>query len=277
MEGSLDRRDADVRRGNGRDVAHARAEGHPRGRALRQRALRPSSIPRRPGRLPGSQARRRAHRREARERHQLAGSARLDIQPLSGDVVRAAVPEGTVPSSNTALAGWGDTSQWSFTTAAPPTPALCTGTTYRDQLGSAALPDRIKDGWYQLPGDTNYYGADRLTIGVAVALGAAWIDNACGPIGKAVYDAAHIADPEIDYSDYDTDKDGIVDFFMMVFTGIGGNGASRACRLRQHLAALGQPRVLLHRPRHRPHRLHLRRPAAGPLRAPDVLHEREPT
>jgi immune inhibitor A len=136
-------------------------------------------------------------------------------------------PEGTVPSSLTALAGWGDASQWSFTTARPPTPALCTGTTYRDQLGSAALPDRIKDGWYQLPGDTNYYGADRLTIGVAIALGSAWIDNACGPIGKAVYDAAHIADPEIDYSDYDTDKDGIVDFFMMVFTGIGGNGASQ--------------------------------------------------
>jgi immune inhibitor A len=136
-------------------------------------------------------------------------------------------PQGTVPSSSTALAGWGDASQWSFTTAKPPTPALCTGTTYRDQLGSAALPDRIKDGWYQLPGDTNYYGADRLTIGVAIALGSAYIDNACGPIGKAVYDAAHIADPEIDYSDYDTDKDGVVDFFMMVFTGIGGNGASQ--------------------------------------------------
>mgnify|MGYP003298441400 CR=1 FL=1 len=47
------------------------------------------------------------------------------------------------------------------------------------------------------------------------------------PIGKAVYDAAHIADPEIDYSDYDTDKDGVVDFFMMVFVGSGGNGASQ--------------------------------------------------
>jgi immune inhibitor A len=136
-------------------------------------------------------------------------------------------PEGTVPSSPIAQAGWGDTAQWHFTTAKPPTPALCTGQTYQAQLGSAALPDRIKDGWYQLPGDTNYYGADRLTIGAAIALGASWIDNACGPIGKAVYDAAHIADPEIDYSDYDTDKDGVVDFFMMVFAGIGGNGPSQ--------------------------------------------------
>jgi M6 family metalloprotease-like protein len=136
-------------------------------------------------------------------------------------------PQGTVPSSPIAQAGWGDTAAWNFTTAKPPTPALCTGTTHRNELGSAAVPDRIKDGWYQLPGDTNYYGADRLTTGAAIALGGAWIDNACGPIGKAVYDAAHIADPEIDYSDYDTDKDGVVDFFMMVFAGVGGNGPSQ--------------------------------------------------
>jgi immune inhibitor A len=135
-------------------------------------------------------------------------------------------PEGTVPSSNIAQTGWGDLSGWRFTTAKPPTPSLCTGQTYQAQLGSASLPDRIKDGWYQLPGDTSYYGGDRLTTGAAIALGAAWIDNACGPIGKAVYDAAHIADPEIDYSEYDTDKDGVVDFFMMVFAGVGGNGPS---------------------------------------------------
>ena len=36
-----------------------------------------------------------------------------------------------------------------------------------------------------------------------------------------------IADPEIDYSDFDTDKDGVVDFFMAVFAGCGGNGASQ--------------------------------------------------
>ena len=53
------------------------------------------------------------------------------------------------------------------------------------------------------------------------------IDSGCGPTGKLVYDAAAIADPEIDYSDYDTDKDGVVDFFMVVFAGCGGNGASQ--------------------------------------------------
>ena len=40
-------------------------------------------------------------------------------------------------------------------------------------------------------------------------------------------DAATIADPEIDYSDFDTDKDGVVDFFMAVFAGCGGHGSSQ--------------------------------------------------
>ena len=53
------------------------------------------------------------------------------------------------------------------------------------------------------------------------------IDSACGATDKSVYDAAVIADPEIDYNEYDFDKDGVVDFFMMVFVGLGGNGASQ--------------------------------------------------
>ena len=84
-------------------------------------------------------------------------------------------------------------------------------------------PERIKDGWYQLPGSTDYYGDDSngsALIGAVAGVGALQdIDSACGPTGKAVYDAAQIADPEIDYNDYDTDKDGVVDFFMMVFAG----------------------------------------------------------
>ena len=102
----------------------------------------------------------------------------------------------------------------------------CYGVTYSAAVGTPVYAERIKAGWYQLPGDTPYYGADRTTTGGAIALGSSEVDNACGTIGKAVYDAAHIADPEIDYSDYDTDKDGVVDFFMMVFVGLGGNGDS---------------------------------------------------
>jgi immune inhibitor A len=98
--------------------------------------------------------------------------------------------------------------------------------------GTPAYENRIVGGWYQLPGDTNYYGLDKYGFQaayLAANAGAAPlfdIDSACGPPGKAVYDAAAIADPEIDYSDFDTDKDGIVDFFMMVFVGEGGHGGS---------------------------------------------------
>ena len=88
-------------------------------------------------------------------------------------------------------------------------------------------PERIRDGWYQLPGPTDYYGDERLG-GRPPGIGRCRTSTPrCGPTGKAVYDAAQIADPEIDYNDYDTDKDGVVDFFMMVFAGDGGNGDSQ--------------------------------------------------
>ena len=85
------------------------------------------------------------------------------------------------------------------------------------------------------------------------------IDSACGPTGKAVYDAAQIADPEIDYSDFDTDKDGVVDFFMMVFAGVGGHGESQTSASRPTTTSGRTPRAssLLHRPGDRPEGLHL--------------------
>ncbi len=139
-------------------------------------------------------------------------------------------PNGTVPSAGVATRGWEYGPGFDFTTPQPA--GACTGTSYKDLRGSAVYPERIHDGWYQIPGDTQYYGADKFSAGsVAGAIGGIGllfaIDDACGPTGKAVYDAAQIADPEIDYSDYDTDKDGVVDFFMMVFAGEGGNGASQ--------------------------------------------------
>src|SRR6476661_9536328 len=75
-----------------------------------------------------------------------------------------------------------------------------------------------------MPGDTEYYGGDypAFTLGTGST-----IDGACGSTSKSVYDASVIADPETDYNQYDTDKDGVVDFFMMVFAGLGGNGDSQ--------------------------------------------------
>ncbi len=136
-------------------------------------------------------------------------------------------PHGTVPSETTAIAPWGAT-QYRFTQPQ----AQCAA------FSNASLPaegyktgNRISNGWYQLPGDTQYYGLDGKGSALIGALGGVGalqdIDSGCGPTGKAVYDAAAISDPEIDYDAYDTDKDGVVDFFMMVFAGLGGNGDSQ--------------------------------------------------
>ena len=139
-------------------------------------------------------------------------------------------PHGTVPSAGIATKGWEYGPGFDFTTPAPQ--GACAGTSFKDFRDSSLYPERIQDGWYELPGNTDYYGDDQFGFGsLAGAIGGIGplfqIDNACGPTGKAVYDAAQIADPEIDYSDYDTDKDGVVDFFMMVFAGQGGHGASQ--------------------------------------------------
>ena len=139
-------------------------------------------------------------------------------------------PHGTVPSEGVASRGWDYGPGFDFTSLAPQ--GFCSGITYKDFRGTSVYPERIVNGWYQLPGDTAYYGSDKYGSaipGAAVPGAGALqdIDSGCGPTGKAVYDAAQAADPEIDYSDYDTDKDGVVDFFMMVFAGEGGHGASQ--------------------------------------------------
>ncbi|HVF76248.1 MAG TPA: PKD domain-containing protein [Acidimicrobiales bacterium] len=133
-------------------------------------------------------------------------------------------PNGTVPSASIATADWDPAlynGGYRFTELQPQ--GTCHGVTFSDSPGTLGRP-RIDGGWYQLPGTRDYYGDDSVGSGLTPLSD---IDDACGPTAKAVWDAAHIADPEIDYSDYDTDKDGVVDFFMMVFQGEGGNGVSQ--------------------------------------------------
>ena len=69
-------------------------------------------------------------------------------------------------------------------------------------------------GWYLLPGTQGYYGADKTDhalVGALTGQGLLFgIDDACGPTAKIVYDAASLADPDLDYNDFDTDKDGVV-------------------------------------------------------------------
>jgi M6 family metalloprotease-like protein len=139
-------------------------------------------------------------------------------------------PQGTVPSSGIATRDFEYEPGFDFTQVQPN--GVCRGATVpAGTEGSPVYPERIRDGFYQLPGNTEYYGSDKFGSALPGAIGGVGplfdIDSACGPTGKLVYDSAVIADPEIDYSDYDTDKDGVVDFFMVVFAGCGGHGASQ--------------------------------------------------
>lgn len=151
-------------------------------------------------------------------------------------------PNGTVPSAGIATADFTSyTPGFPFTQIDPATASTCTGVTQTETpggtipapgtVGGPAYTERITNGVYNLPGTTGYYGSDgggSAVVGALTGVGALMqIDSGCGPTAKLVVDAAALADPEIDYSDYDTDKDGVVDFFMAVFAGCGGNGASQ--------------------------------------------------
>ncbi len=161
---------------------------------------------------------------------ELAGSTFNLYQEMS---IKQLFPNGTVPSAGIATADFTYEPGFDFSHFQPG--QTCGGATMSDSPvpaeGTPAYPERIKNGVYQLPGDTGYYGSDAngsALVGAVAGVGALQnIDSGCGPAGKLVYDAAAIADPEIDYSDYDTDKDGVVDFFMAVFAGCGGNGSSQ--------------------------------------------------
>jgi M6 family metalloprotease-like protein/uncharacterized repeat protein (TIGR01451 family) len=115
----------------------------------------------------------------------------------------------------------------------------CTGATQVpvDPTGApivtyAPLGPRVSDGWYQLPGERQYYGQDGKGTAITGALTAIAplqdLDSGCGPTSKSAYDAASIADPEIDYNEFDSDRNCVVDFFEVAFQGRGGNADSQA-------------------------------------------------
>lgn len=144
-------------------------------------------------------------------------------------------PNGDVPSAGIATADFDYEPGFPFTGIDPANVNTCTGVTLADSPipaeGTPLYPERITDGVYNLPGSTAWYGSDAngsAVVGSLTGVAALQqIDSGCGATGKIVADAVAIADPEIDYSDFDTDKDGVVDFFMGVYAGCGGNGASQ--------------------------------------------------
>jgi immune inhibitor A len=146
--------------------------------------------------------------------------------------LRQLFPHADIPSAHIASATYKASDNQQFTTINPSTANTCHGVTLA-QTGNQAIDGqpRIKNGWYQLPGQRDYYGDDgngSAIIGAETGVGQFQdIDAGCGPTGKLAYDAAVAADPDIDYSDFDTDKDGVVDFFEVIFEGLGGNGDSQ--------------------------------------------------
>jgi M6 family metalloprotease-like protein len=149
-------------------------------------------------------------------------------------------PHGTVPSDGIASADFTSYEPgFDFTDQDPATTNTCAGGVTQNAVlpaapgtvGGLTYTERITNGVYNLPGNTAYYGSDgngSAVVGSLTGQSALMqIDSGCGPTSKVVWDAAAISDPEIDFSDYDTDKDGVVDFFMVVFAGCGGNGSSQ--------------------------------------------------
>ncbi|MCU1600291.1 MAG: domain containing protein [Frankiales bacterium] len=144
-------------------------------------------------------------------------------------------PNATIPSVKLKNKSYStDPAPLHFSTINAATTNTCTGATLVNPLNGEPSPlytSRIKDGWYQLPGMRSYYGSDAngsAVVGSLTGVAALQnIDGGCGPTAKLAYDAAVVADPDIDYSDYDTDKDGVVDFFEVIFEGCGGNGESQ--------------------------------------------------
>ena len=149
--------------------------------------------------------------------------------------LRQLFPQADVPSASIATAGFNYKPGFPFRKTDTTSPNTCHGVTFGDSpvpvQGTPVYRERITRGVYNLPGSTEWYGSDAngsALVGAIGGIGALQdIDSGCGPAGKIVWDAAALADPEVDYSDFDTDKDGVVDFFMAVFAGCGGNGASQ--------------------------------------------------
>lgn len=97
------------------------------------------------------------------------------------------------------------------------------GNAYDEDTPPVGMTNRIDNGWYQLPGTQGYYGSNSTVSaypGFLSGQGALIsIDNGCGPTGKIVYDAASLMDVDVDFNQFDTDRDGWVDFFELVYQG----------------------------------------------------------
>ena len=108
---------------------------------------------------------------------------------------------------------------------------FCSGVTTAGESGNPTDTDspplgatyRIQGDWFQLPGTQGYYGSDSTGSAYAGALSGQGtlmnVDNGCNPPGAVIYDAATLMDPNVDFNQFDSDRDGWVDFFELVYQG----------------------------------------------------------
>ena len=188
------------------DGQEPRTEGDPADRRLRDRALRRPAVPGRArSTSPTASTTPTAHRRPAREQDQRRRQPGLDVQPLPGDVLRAAVPaRRRCPRPGSRQRGLDLRARLPVHDQRAPAAGTCHGTT--SIADDAWTPRSTRSGSTTAgtscratpttTATTHGLGAGRRAAGVGALQD---IDSACGPTGKAVYDAAQIADPEIDY------------------------------------------------------------------------------
>jgi M6 family metalloprotease-like protein len=77
--------------------------------------------------------------------------------------------------------------------------------------GALTLNATIIPTWFHSTHPMSYYGADS----------ASGVDDANGPIYRLVTEAVRLADPTVDFSQFDTNGDGVVDHVMVVHAGGG--------------------------------------------------------
>ena len=99
------------------------------------------------------------HTGELLRQDQLPRASRVDVQPVPGDVARPAVPRGhRAVGRHRHRRFRGD--EPGFTALEPY--GTCKGATFagepRGRTGTPLYTERIQDGFYQLPGKTEYYG-----------------------------------------------------------------------------------------------------------------------
>ncbi|MEM2976593.1 MAG: M6 family metalloprotease domain-containing protein, partial [Thermoplasmata archaeon] len=82
---------------------------------------------------------------------------------------------------------------------------------FENSYGKLEVRGEVTAVWYRSDSNMSFYGADTLS----------GVDNANGPIHRLVTEAVRKADAEVDFSIFDTDRDGYIDFLIIIHAGQG--------------------------------------------------------